>query len=50
MLAGTTNYDVYAVDQADHVSNTSVGTSFTDSGSSGNKGKGGGRGKPTKIK
>ena len=46
---GTTNYDVYSVDQANHVSSTPVSTSFTDSGSSGNKGKKG-RGKPTKTK
>lgn len=43
---GTTIYDVYAVDQANHVSSTSVSTSFTDSGSSANKGKG--HGKPAK--
>jgi hypothetical protein len=40
---GTTIYDVYAVDQANHVSNTPASISFTDNGSSGKKGKGGGK-------
>lgn len=40
---GTTHYEVYTVDQAKHVSSTPVSTSFTDNGSSWNKGKGGGK-------